>query len=284
MLLRNKMLKPRRRIGWMSAATGLVVLGLAPWASAQAVTFAQVEAASSNPTSQLYAYTNNGAGSDAEFSTDLGGVIGAPIAVDFTFLQGLGVLPSDLQGVQFATLSLTSSTVSAATTSFGGMVADQPITGKGAVVDTLKITRNLAAGEGTGARTNLLTMTFTGSLIGAIGGATPQLYGNTALGDTVTYSSDFLNFSSATQQDFNLALSSWDPLTTPPAGMGIASDGYFNPAGAAGVGTFDFQGAATVIPEPTSTALAALGGLVLVVGCGRQSRRLSWWRSNSAAI
>jgi hypothetical protein len=277
-----------RSINWKYGFAGAIVLTGASWASAQTpVTFAQVESASSNTTSELYAYTNNGVGSDAEFSTDSGGVLGAPIAVDFTFLQGLGALPADLQGVQNATLTLTSSTTKAVTPAGGGIVASQLIDGSGAVkTDTLTITRDTpaAAGEGTGSRTNLLTMVFTGDLIGVVGGSTPELFGDTALSDTVTYSSDFLNFSSATEEDFNLALSSWDPLVTPPAGLGIAADGYYNSAGAAGVGTFDFQGAATVIPEPTSTALAAVGGLLLVVGCGRQSRRLSCWRPLSSAV
>jgi hypothetical protein len=285
---REGIFKLSKSIGWKYAFAGAIVLGASSWASAQTpVTFAQVESASSNTTSELYAYTNNGLGSDAEFSTDSGGTLGAPIAVDFTFLQGLGILPADLQGPQSATLTLTSSTTKAVTSAGGGIVASQLIDGSGAVkTDVLTITRNTpaAVGDGTGSRTNLLTMTFTGDLIGVVGGATPELFGDTALNDTVIYSSDFLNFSSATEEDFNLALSSWDPLVSPPAGLGIAADGYYNSAGAAGVGTFDFQGAATVIPEPTSTALAAVGGLLLIVGCGRQSRRLNWWRPSSGSI
>lgn len=273
---REAIRKMSRSPGWTSTLAGVVVLGGASFASAQTpVTFAQVESASTNLTSENYAYVNNGVGSDAEFGSFSGGTVGASIAVDFTFLQQLGVLPTDLQGVQNATLTLTSSTTKLVTPAGGGIVASQAIDGSGAVkTDVLKITRDAAASEGNGARTNLLTMTFTGNLIGVVGGVTPDLFGDTALGNTVTYSSDFLNFSGATEEDFNLALSSWDPLVTPPAGLGINADGYFNSANAAGAGTFDFQGAATVIPEPNSAGLAAFAGVLLVLGCGRRSRRL----------
>jgi hypothetical protein len=243
-------------------------------AAVMPVTFAQAIESSANTNSNVFAYNNNGAGGDAEFGTSLsGGPIGAAVPISFSFLPTVGTLPSDITGIQDATISMTSSTTSAATTAFGGTFADQPITGGGTVTDTIKITRSTPAAEGAGSKTNLLTVTFTGHLYGAVGGPTPTLSADTGLGDTVTYTSDFMSFAPSTQQDFNLALSSWDPLVTPPTGLAVNSDGYFNSATAAGAATFDFQESGAPIPEPTSLGVLGLGGLLLL--SGRRLRRRS---------
>jgi hypothetical protein len=250
----------------------MLVIGAAPAARAAIlpVTFAQAMESSDTANPNIFAYNNNGMGSDAELGTSLGGALGVAVPINFTFLAGAGSLPMDLTGVQDATISMTSSTLSTATTAFGGTFADQPITGGGSVIDTIKITRTSAAGEGAGSRMNLLTVTFTGNLDGAIGGTTPSLNADSGLGNTVIYSSDFLSFAQSTEEDFNLAFSSWDPLVTPPSGLGINSDNYFNSATAAGTGTFDFAGAATVIPEPGALPALILGGLVLMAGRRRR--------------
>jgi hypothetical protein len=237
-------------------------------ASSAPVTFAQIIESSLNSNPNIFAYINNG--TNAEFGTDVGGVFGAPAAAEFTFLSVLGTpLPADLSGVQDCTISLTSSTSTPATT-FGGL-ASEPINGSGAVTDILKITRDTPALEGMGTRTNLLTMTFTGNLLGAIGGATPQLAGNSGLGDTVTYSSDFLGFAGSTQQDFSTTFSSWGPANPPPPGLSVGTGGFFTPASAAGTATFDFEGAATVIPDPNAVPLLAL--VVLPLAAAQRYRR-----------
>jgi len=250
----------------------MLVIGAAPVARAALtpVTFAQAMETSDTANPNIFAYNNNGVGSDAELGTSIGGALGVAVPISFTFLAGAGLLPADLTGIQDATISMTSSTLSTATTAFGGTFADQPITGLGSVVDTIKIIRTSSANEGAGSRTNLLTVTFTGNLDGAVGGTTPSLNANSALGDTVTYSSDFLSFAQSTQQDFNLAFSSWDPLVTPPSGLGINPDNYFNSATAAAAGTFDFAGSATVIPEPAMLQTLVLGGLVVLAGRSRR--------------
>ena len=169
----------------------------------------------------------------------------------------MSLLPADLQGIQDATVSLTTSTIDPVTTAFSGMLGVQSFDGSGTVVDVLKITRTTPAAEGNGTRTNLLTMTFTDDLLGVIGGRTPQLSGN-APPDTVTYSSDFLNFNNGGEQNYSLTFSSW-ASTGDGGGLELSStpgDDFFASATAAGTGTFDGQ---VSIPEPASGTLALIG-------------------------
>jgi len=272
----------QRRLSRVASLTGFVkpVIGTLFLLSAASavhaagpVTFAQAIETSANADANVFAYNNNSATPDATIGTSTGGALGAAIPISFTYLSGAGILPADLMGVQNATISMTASTTKTVATAFGGTFADQAIDGLGSFVDTIKLTRTMAAGEGTGLRTNLLTVTFTGNLEGAVGGTTPSLNADTSLNDTVIYSSDFLSFVGSTQQDFNVAFSSWDPLVTPPSGLGINSDGFFNSATAAGAATFDFQGASSVIPEPASVPIVILSLMSVALFGGRRLRR-----------
>ena len=266
-----------QRVKILSACVGIALVAGASSsarAASMPVTFAEAFETAASSNSNLYAYNDNG--SDAELGTSTGGALGAAVPINFQYEPGAGTLPADLQGLQSATLSMTSSTLSPVTTSFGGTVAQQPITGLGAggtVTDTIKITRTTPATEGGGSRTNLLTVTFTGKLQGTIGAPNPSLIADTTAGDTVTYTSDFLSFAQSTAQDFNVGFSSWDPLVTPPSGLGIdASDNYYNSATAAAVSVFDFESNSTVIPEPASLPILIFSGLALVLFGERRVR------------
>jgi hypothetical protein len=231
------------------------------FAQASSISFAQFSEAS--PGGNLFAYLNNGAGSDSEFGTSTGGPLGAAIPVNFTYLTVAGSLPADLIGNQAATLTMTSSSESPVVTGFGGAFGDQQFLGDGALFDTISITRETPAAEGTGSRTNLLTVTFTGQLVGAIAGKTATFGGDTTLGYTVTYISDFLTFTNSVSEDFSLTFSSWANVV---GGNGLTiddADNYFLAALASGTGTFD--GTATPVPEPASLSLLALGGLALLI-------------------
>jgi hypothetical protein len=267
-------IRSKRHSTWLKPVLGAAVL----IASAQAVhaatvpvTFAQAVESSANVDANAFSYIDNGAGS-AVLGTSGGGPIGSPIPVNFTFESGAGILPADLTGIQNATVTMTSSTAAPAQTAFGGTLAEQPITG---LVNTIKFTRTTPAlpGEGSGTETNLLTITFTGMLSGAVGGTTPSLEADTSVGNTVVYSSDFISFAQATQQDFGIAFSSWDPLVTPPTGLGVNADGNFNSATAAAAATFDFQSNSSGIPEPGAMPVVMFGGLLMLVASGRQMRR-----------
>ncbi|HEY1921485.1 MAG TPA: hypothetical protein VGG44_01870 [Tepidisphaeraceae bacterium] len=227
-------------------------------ASASVVTFAQFEEATGAANSNAFAYLDNGSNSDSQLDSDPTNPGGA-IPVTFTYLNQSG-LPADLQGLQNAMLTLTSSTIGPVSTL--AVFTGQDIDESGSLEDVLTITRDTPAAEGNGARTDLLTMNFTGILFGLSGTATPQLLGNTSgvAASTVLYSSDFFSFTSSTQRDYSLTFSSW---LTNSDGNGLedsATDNYFASATAAGVGTFDSDvvSVTTGIPEPATLAMAAM--------------------------
>ena len=271
--------KPAWIISALLSATPLIGWTHAASAAPTPVTFAQVTESGTLADPNAYAYLDNGSALGGELGTDISGVFGAAVAANFTYLSGAGVLPVDLTGVQNATISMTSSTKSPVT-QFSDGSASEKITGAGQMVDVLSITRDTPAAEGGGSRTNLLTMTFTGKLRGDLGGSTPNLSGNSALGDTVTFSSDFLSFANAAQEDYNLAFTSWVPN-----GLSVdAGDNLFNTAVAASAGTFDFGVLSVSVPEPNMLPLfgAASLGLLSRRALRPRSRRRAFL--NTAAL
>jgi hypothetical protein len=244
---------------WLTAAV-LATSAAMPTLVAQAsqITFAQFSEAS--PGGNLFKYVDNGTGNDAQFGTSTGGAVGAAIPVNFTYLTVVGSLPADLIGNQAATLSMTSSTTTAASV-LGGVVGLQNFGGGGTLSNSISIIRNTPAAEGTGARTNLLTVTFTAQLLGAINGRTPQFSGDTGLGFTVNYTSDFLTFDNQLVKDFSLTFSSWTNVGN-GNGLALAASNFFQSATASGTGTFD---ASATVPEPTALVLGLLGAAAILV-------------------
>jgi len=266
-----------------AALSGVAAVGLLATTSARAastpVTFAQFVQATQSPNANQFAYVDNGAASDADLTTENNGVLGVAIPVTFTFLSFTGTLPADLMGPQQATITLTSSTTEAVQTAavFGITLGHQQVFGNGSETDTLTIMRDSAAGEGTGARTDLLTMTFTGNLLGELGDTTPSLTGNTSDGNTVTYTSDFISIAPTGSDDFNMAFTSWTTLAS-GAGLSMSAlpgDSYFASATAAGTATFDssITPVLTSVPEPGVGAMAfGLGMMTLTLRRRRVAR------------
>jgi hypothetical protein len=200
-------------------------------------TFAQFELANEYE----FLYQDNGTGNAAQLMT-YAGTPSNSIPITFTYL-GLGTsLPADLQGPQAAMLTLTCSTDSPVT-ELGNGFAEEPFPTQ--ANDTLIITRDTPAGGGTNllyypatvngpgtSGTNLLTMTFTGDLIGKIGGETAQLAGDAQNGDTVSFSSDFLPGFDLQVGNYSLNFTSWLSFSPSLSGMEIDSDGYFSSGGA----------------------------------------------------
>jgi hypothetical protein len=112
----------------------------------------------------------------------------ASTAVTFNFTAASGLDTSN----RAANLSLTSQTNAPATAMAipgDGTFLDQPMNGLGLtspVVNTLKITDASSR--------NLVTMTFTGDIAGIEGSSNASLSGDTANGNVVTFTSDFLSF------------------------------------------------------------------------------------------
>ncbi len=243
-------------------------------ASAGPLTFAQFHEANGTGNANLFAYINNTSNStgDVELVTMPGSTVGGAIPVTFNFLQVGGSLPADLQGNQPATLTMTSSSKQGVQLAFSNTLGNETFDASGALTDTLSITRNSAAAEGNGSRTNLLTMTFTGQLVGFINGGNPSLSGDTTIGATVNFSSDFLTFENG-QKNYSLTFSSW---TTTGLGGGLQlafSNAFqsFLAATAAGTGTFAAN--VVAVPEPSTLALAAIGCIALVTFRRRRKAR-----------
>jgi len=180
----NRNSSKRGRVSKCAVVSGMAAIGLLATAGARAAnspfTFAQFEQATQSTNANQFVYVDNGPTSDAEFTTQSNGVDGVSIPVIFTFLTLNSALAPDLQGPQQAMLTLTSSTTAAVQTAnvFGETLGNQQVFGNGAAGDTLTITRDTPASEGSGARRDLLTMSFTGGLLGQLEASTPSLSGN----------------------------------------------------------------------------------------------------------
>jgi hypothetical protein len=273
-----------RSLAVLSGAMTAAILFAAGGAQAASspFTFAQFEQATHSANANQFEYVDNGpgAGNDAELTTAVNGEVGVSIPVIFTFLTLNGTLPADLQGEQDATLTLTSSTVEpvSVVTAFGRQISDQEVFGNGNATDTLSIIRDTPAAEGTGSQTDLLTMTFTASLLGSLGDRTPSLSGDTGSGDVVTYASDFISISSTAEDDFNIAFTSWTSILD---GDGLersatAGDNYFASATAAGAGTFDSTLTPVVTsstPEPAVATIGMAAGIMMLLLRRRHAAR-----------
>lgn len=210
-----------RILGFMPALITMCVLalGLGQAVNAQ-VTFAQFLQQSGG---QDFVFTNNTTSGD--FSTVSGGT-----PVNF-FYSNISGLPAELQGLQSATVTVTSTTTDPATGS-GQLV--QPLNS----VTTIAIIRDTptSGGVGTGSRTNLLTATVTTAsatpgISGGVGGNSATLNVSTP-GNNVLFTSDFLSFGLTTQRAGGLSFSSVTPAYNQGAG------GFLVSLTAAGTGTF----------------------------------------------
>jgi hypothetical protein len=199
---------------------------------AQFVTFGQFTDGGGAP----FTFTNTGPGSTLTGTTEDG---------YFNFL--VNGLPS---GNIAATITLTSSELTPGAT--GGPFTGQPIDG---LTNTLTITQN---SDGA----NLLTVNFNGEFVGFTDGGSAQLSADNNPGDTLTYSSDFLNFSGTTALSMGLDSS--------PISSGFVLDENGFPVSYTTDLTGGFSAAGDLelasVPEPSTWAML-LGGLGLLSIC-----------------
>lgn len=185
-------------------------------AHAQSVTFAQFVDLGGAP----FTFTNTGSGGTFSGSTE--GYL--------TFL-----VAGAPQGQQLATITLNSTAVSESQTGFGLLA--QPIDGASNVLSFTRVSDGA----------NLLTVDFTGDLVGLNGDVSASLSAS-----TVSFTSQFLNFSGSGTPDALLDVSAINP------GFTQNGNGFANSFTGDLTGGFSTSVAPEAAPEPSSGALALL--------------------------
>ena len=144
-------------------------------------------------------YTNTNTGSSDTFGTTASGSPG-----DFQY-QNIANLPSFLQGALASHLILSMSTTTHATET--GNTINQSFTTSATVQVILNTA--LPEGEGAGNRNNLISATFTATLTSTAGQNSATL--NSA---SVTFTSDFLDFTNTTNDAFSEGFTNVSPVTS----------------------------------------------------------------------
>jgi hypothetical protein len=241
----------------LSAVAASICSVLAPSVHAIAVvtpvTFAQFEenVLPGGGTPSLFTYASFFPPAASPFAT----LTASSVPVTFSY-ESITGLPADLQGPLAATLTLSSETTVGATsqTVAGSSFGSEPFNSQ--TSDVLTISLDTPVNNGAGPKSNLLTMKYTGQLMGFLNGFSATLTGQTVNGASISYTSDFLNFG-GTVADYNLGFTSW--VSSDLGGLEIPASGFYQNATAAGAGTFDDSSFTPVpsIPEPIMSMFAA---------------------------
>lgn len=234
--------------GPLAVAT-LVLAGQAT-AHAGQTTFAQfTQAGAGTP----FMFTNNGGTSGTV------GIQSASTQVDFNFTTATGLSTATHE----ATLTLTAVTNEAATsgTVFGTTYYNQAINGGsgGASADVLTITDNTT-------HQNLLTMSFTGTIVGQMGNSLASLTGNSdpaGGSNVVMYSSDYLNLSGLQPSSYQIGLQA---LSVP---FSLGAGSFLNSFMSSFTGSFQ----TSLVPEPASIAMFGTGIFATIVLAWQRKRR-----------
>jgi len=225
-----------------AASLGLMAAALVPAIAGPFATFNQTGI---NPTP--FVFTNTGATSSFTLVT-------AVIPVDFTYSVANGYGPT---GVNIPAVMSFSATVSGTGFDFGGIAV------QGMTLNSLVITADVPSGG----FSNLLTVNGNGILDGIYGGTTASMAGDTSVGQTVNYTSDFLNFAGNNAYNLAFVLKNTTPLK-------LAGNSYLKTFKASGTGNFSSDEQSFGVPEPSTSTAFLFGGLAVLglIAFGRKTR------------
>jgi len=221
------------------------------------------------PSARLFQYLKQDSGTHkkAEIRTT-GTATGNTVAsIPVYYIMSVPNLPADLVGLQNAHLTV-------------DLISNLGTTGTGAdrvqlfdtiTSGTISVIRDTAAAEGTFARTNLLTVSFTNAELDASNGSGSFTF-KTNANSVISYSSDFLDFSQVVSKDFSFSFSGASPSFSANLGSSGASTRF------SGTGTFGSNPEPTTIgvPEVSTWTMLFLGfGAVgTVMRAGRRQKDL----------
>ncbi|MFO0950512.1 MAG: hypothetical protein U0835_05045 [Isosphaeraceae bacterium] len=136
-----------------------------------------------------------------------------------------------------------------------GSLIDQPLNNQ-TIIRFTGATGTADAGK------NLLTMIFTGDIVGFSGSPTASLLGSKASGQTVIFSSDFINFAPQLGNAYSFSL-----LNITPA-LSMGAGGFLN-SFVSNIGG-QFSSDIVVVPQPTSVAMFGTGIMATLVLASRR--------------
>lgn len=241
--------------------SALLLAGASAPAHADTKTFGQF--LQRTPGARLFQYLNQDSGANKKATLrTTGTATGNTLAsIPIFYILSVPGLPADLTGLQNA--HLTVSFVSNLGTTGSG--ADRVQLFDTVTAGTISIIRDVAAAEGTGSRTNLLSVSFTNAELDASNN-TGSFTFKTTPSSVITYTSDFLTFLPNLSKDFSFSFSGASPTFNAPLGSSGRTDRF------SGTGTF----AITAVPEASTWGMMMVGFGVagLAMRNGRRRRDL----------
>jgi len=247
-------------------AAGALLLGMVSPALADSSTFGQFTQKASNQ--RLFRYLNKDTATTkgAEIYTTSTASSTAHGTIPIYYVMGVNSLPLDLLGQQDAHLSVDFISTSGTT---GPVVGNSRVQMFGS--GTITITRDTAALEGMGDRTNLLTLTFTNAELDASNNNGSFTFKSND-DSVINYSSDFLDFAGVISKDFSFSFSGASPKFQAALGSSSVNTRF------SGTGTFASDPAPLTfsVPEASTWAMLVIGfsAVGAMMRTGRRSKDL----------
>src|SRR5450432_1725510 len=180
--------KLRRHAAARTSLAALAMFGMVSSSQAVITTFATFFERVGAPD---FVFTNNSPTNATLTAT-------SPIFFQYLNIPGL---PADLSGIQMAHISISETTTAPAVQSGGSDSQPFPV-----IATTITITRDTPAIEGFGTKTILLQVTNSATLDGLDNSTSGSLNAATSTGETVIFTSDFLNFANTVSRDLAIAM------------------------------------------------------------------------------